>query len=173
MKSSMTRTLHTGINILNARLHMAIDNNYNHMKNILIVAIIASSTLLLFSCKKNSDRLENSTDKTDGMTITMDNPFKLTVEDLRTEKLEVEKKLNELKSSETQLSGHSYNDFKPEIMKLESKIDSLNLIVTNFTTANETEKSEVYDRFKILKEDIEEGIKAIKDRFDDLKVLDT
>lgn len=78
-----------------------------------------------------------------------------------------------MKNSETELSEHDYDDFKPEIMKLEIKIDSLNLIMTNFTNANEIEKSEVYDRFKLLKEDIEEGIKAIKDRFDDLKVLDT
>lgn len=96
MKSSMARTSHNGMNILNARcfriaIRMAIDINYNYMKKTLIVAIIASSTLLL-SCETASDRLENSTDMTNETTITMDNPFKLTVEDLKIEKLEVEKK---------------------------------------------------------------------------------
>ncbi len=142
------------------------------MKKTLILGIIMTSTLL-FSCESSSDRLEDSTDMTEETDITMDNPFKLTIEDLREEQIEIEKKLNLLKNSDVERQSHDYKAFIPEIKIIELRIDSLRTYLSNFENASEEEKEAIYDLYKVKREEISEDIEAITDRFNDLKVLDT
>jgi major membrane immunogen (membrane-anchored lipoprotein) len=141
------------------------------MKKTLILGIIITSTLL-FSCGTSSERLEDSTYMTEQTDITTDNPFKLTIEDLREEQLEIEKKLTLLKNSDVERQSHDYKAFEPEIRIIELRIDSLKTQLPNFENASEEEKEVIYNRYKIKKEKITEDIEAITDRFNDLKVLD-
>jgi hypothetical protein len=131
------------------------------------------TSTLLFSCESSSERLEDSTDMTEETDITMDNPFKLTIEDLREEQIEIEKKLNLLKNSDVERQSHDYKAFIPEIKIIELRIDSLRTYLSNFENASEGEKEAIYDLYKIKREEISEDIEAITDRFNDLKVLDT
>jgi uncharacterized lipoprotein YajG len=141
------------------------------MKKTLILGIIIASTLL-FSCETSSERLENSTDMTEQTDITMDNPFKLTIEDLREEQLEIEKKLNVLKNSDVERQSHDYKAFEPEIQIIKLQMNSLRTYLTNFENASEEEKEVIYKGYKIKQKKIAENIEAITDRFNDLKVLD-
>jgi hypothetical protein len=133
---------------------------------------IAMTFILLSSCETSRERLEDSTDTTEQTEITMDNPFKLTIEDIREEQLEIEKKLTELKNSDVERQSHDYNAFKPEIEIIELRVDSLRTYMSDFESASEAEREIIYDRYKIVWEKISEDIESITDRFDDLKVLD-
>ena len=141
------------------------------MKKTLILSVTITS-IFLISCETSRERLEDSTDMSDQTEITIDNPFKLTIEDIREEQLEIEKKLTELKNSDVERQSHAYDEFKPEIQILELRIDSLRTYVSDFETAPEAEREVIYDRYKIAREKISEDIEAITDRFNDLSVLD-
>jgi len=133
---------------------------------------VTMTYILLFSCETSRERLEDSTDMAEQTETTMDNLFKLTVEDIREEQLEIEKKLTELKNSDGERQAHDYNEFKPEIEIIEQGIDSLRTYVSNFEIASETEREVIYDRYKIKLEKISDDIEAITDRFNDLKVME-
>jgi peptidoglycan hydrolase CwlO-like protein len=138
------------------------------MKKLIIIGSLMAA-IMLSSCESN--RTEHST-SSEATEITMDNPFDLTVEDLREEKLEVEKELTELKNSEAELKAHDIHKFQPEISQIEKRIYSLSSYITEFTNAPEGEKSEIYDQYKLQIESILEDIESIEDRFNDLKVME-
>ncbi|REG83414.1 hypothetical protein [Algoriphagus antarcticus] len=142
------------------------------MKKTLILGIILTSTMLL-SCESSSERIEDGTDVTEQNDITLDNPFKLTIEDLREEQLEIEKKLTLLKNSDVERQSHDYKAFEPEIKIIELRVDSLRTYVSDFENASEEQKEIIYDRYKMKREKISEDIESITDRFNDLKVLDS
>lgn len=141
------------------------------MKKTIILGITMIA-ILLSSCETSRERQEDSTDMTEQPEITMDNPFTLSIEDIREEQLEIEKKLIELKNSDAERQSHAYDEFKPEIQILELRVDSLRTYVSYFETAPEAEREVIYDRYKIVWEKISEDIEAITDRFNDLSVLD-
>jgi hypothetical protein len=142
------------------------------MKKILILGIFMTSTML-FSCESSSERIDDATDVTEQNDITMDNPFELTIEDLREEQLEIEKKLTLLKNSDVERQSHDYKAFEPEIKIIELRVDSLRTYVSDFEKASEEQKEVIYYRYKIKREKISETIESITDRFNDHKVLDS
>jgi hypothetical protein len=142
------------------------------MKKILILGIFMTSTML-FSCESSSERIDDATDVTEQNDITMDNPFELTIEDLREEQLEIEKKLTLLKNSDVERQSHDYKAFEPEIKIIELRVDSLRTYVSDFEKASEEQKEVIYYRYKIKRGKISETIESITDRFNDHKVLDS
>jgi len=131
------------------------------------------TTTMLFSCESSIERIGDATDVTKQNEITIDNPFKLTIEDIREEQLEIEKKLTILKNSDVERQSHDYKAFEPEIKSIELGVDSLRTYVSDFENASEEEKQVIYDRYKMKREQISEDIESITDHFNDLKVLDT
>ncbi len=142
------------------------------MKKKLILGIFMTSTVL-FSCESSSEKIDDATDVTEQNDITMDNPFELTIEDLREEQLEIEKKLTLLKNSDVERQSHDYKAFEPEIKIIELRVDSLRTYVSDFEKASEEQKEVIYYRYKIKREKISETIKSITDRLNDHKVLDS
>lgn len=141
------------------------------MNKPLILGIMLTSVLLA-ACESSTKRVEDSKDMTEQTDITMDNPIKLTIADIREEQLEIEKELNVLKNAEVERQSHDYKAFEPEIRIIELQMDSLRTYLTNFENASEEDKAVIYDHYKIKREKISEDIEAITDRFNDLKVLD-
>ena len=148
-----------------------LQSKYTIMKKTLILGVTITS-IFLISCETSRERLEDSSDMSDQTEITIDNPFKLTIEDIRKKQLEIEKELTELKNSDLEQQSHDYDKFKPEIQILELRVDFLRTYVSDFETAPEAKREVIYDRYKIVWEKISEDINAITDRFNDLSVLD-
>lgn len=141
------------------------------MKTTLILGMIITS-ILLVSCNPSREKQDDVRDRTELAKIGLDNSFTLTIEDLREEQLEIEKKLNVLKNSDVERQAHDYEAFEPEIKIIESQMDSLKTYLSDFTNASEEGKEIVYEHYKIKREKITKAIEAIEERFNDLKVLD-
>lgn len=141
------------------------------MKNLYIIGSLISA-VMLSSCESNRDQREQMTGDPDNTEISMGNPFKLTLGDLKKEKMEIEKELEELKNSESELKAHDIQKFQPEISQIEIKLASLDVFLTEFTSASDAQKSKIYDQFKLKIKDIEEDIDEIEDRFNDQKVME-
>lgn len=93
--------------------------------------------------------------------------------DFQNDQQELEKSLLTIKNSDIERNGHDYDAFEPEITTLEAQLDSLQLLVSTYATAPEMEKAEIHSEFREMKGKIKTGMEEIRERFNELKVLDT
>ena len=142
------------------------------MKTKLIIGILLSS-ILLQACESVSKRQENATEMSNDDQIDINNPFILTVEDLRQEQLELEKRVTVIKNSDIERNTHDYAEFKPELDAIDRKIDSLRNYISEFErVSTRAEQEVIYKQYQKESAEVYEGIEKITDRFDDLKKLD-
>lgn len=142
------------------------------MKTKLILAILLSS-IMIFSCESGSNQVDDESEVANSGESNFGDDFQVTTEDLQEEQLELEKKLTIVKNSDVERKSHDYDQFKPEIEAIELKIDSLENYVSEFETAQTKENQKlIYDRYKVVWEEVNEEIEAITSRFNDLKLME-